>query len=379
MKVAVVIACDLFTQQSYGGKQCALSHVTLLQSIYGKENVRVFSFSVNKPDHVPENFFVYSTPKSNLQVAFLALRLRKVMGAGPEKEMMRELEAFQPDLLWVDSSQLGRLLRRKWKIPTVVFFHNMEQLYAKNKVLHQSVVYLPSYWASTYNESVAVRKSDRCICLNERDGKLLHKLYNRTPEFYLPIYFEDTVGNREQQKEKKVPAKNLLFVGSKFPPNVQGITWFVENVMPKLPEFHLKIVGRDFETLRDQLTRDNVEVVGGVTDLSRYYMDAAAMVMPILYGDGMKVKTAEAMMYGKMIFASPEALVGYDALDVPEIFLCENAEDFEKKIRSALSEKQETLTCHDDVRDFFVEHYTLDAQKTRLESFIKELMQQHSF
>lgn len=31
MKVAIIVACDLFTQHSYGGKQCALSHITILK------------------------------------------------------------------------------------------------------------------------------------------------------------------------------------------------------------------------------------------------------------------------------------------------------------------------------------------------------------
>lgn len=80
--------------------------------------------------------------------------------------------------------------------------------------------------------------------------------------------------------------------------------------MPQLPECVLEIVGKGFEELKNQLTRSNVKVIGGVDSLEPYYENAAAVVMPILYGDGMKVKTAEAMMYGKVIFASEEALEG---------------------------------------------------------------------
>ncbi len=43
-----------------------------------------------------------------------------------------------------------------------------------------------------------------------------------------------------------------------------------------------------------------------------YYYKHAAVILPIKYGAGMKVKTAEAMMYGRTIFASDEALEGYD-------------------------------------------------------------------
>lgn len=34
MKVAIIVACDLFTKHSYGGKQCALGHVKLLEELF---------------------------------------------------------------------------------------------------------------------------------------------------------------------------------------------------------------------------------------------------------------------------------------------------------------------------------------------------------
>ena len=144
-----------------------------------------------------------------------------------------------------------------------------------------------------------------CICLSARDGALLEKLYRRHADMMLPICMEDKLSkNIIKEGKEEHGGKNLLFVGSKFPPNVQGITWFVENVMPKLPECTLTIVGKGFEELKEQLTRKNVIVIGGVDSLDPYYENAAAVVMALLYGDGLKVKTAEAMMYGKVIFAS---------------------------------------------------------------------------
>lgn len=36
------------------------------------------------------------------------------------------------------------------------------------------------------------------------------------------------------------------------------------------------------------------------------------MVMPIFSGSGMKVKTAEALMYGKFLIGTKEAFEGYE-------------------------------------------------------------------
>jgi hypothetical protein len=43
--------------------------------------------------------------------------------------------------------------------------------------------------------------------------------------------------------------KYLLFVGSAFYANLEGITWFVKEVLPKI-DFNLAIVGRDFEKFK---------------------------------------------------------------------------------------------------------------------------------
>ena len=100
-----------------------------------------------------------------------------------------------------------------------------------------------------------------------------------------------------------------------FSPNYDGIKWFAENVMTELKDYHLIIVGKDFEQKKDELENVNVHVVGTVESLEKYYYSENIMVMPIFYGDGMKIKTAEAMMYGKIILASDEALEGYEVTE----------------------------------------------------------------
>lgn len=369
MKAAIVIACDIFTAQSFGGKQCALSHLSLLQQVLGKENVRAYSFSINVPAVIPEGMVVYPAFKNNLSVAFAALRRRKVISLSVEKTLYRDLQEFAPDILWIDSSQLGRLLRHRFNIPTVVFFHNVEQMYAKNKVVHEGLVYLPSFWASRYNETLATQLAQTLVCLNERDSATLKQLYGRDADAFLPINFTDSFDDDKRKSTVPQP-KQLLFVGSNFPPNVKGITWFVENVMPDLPDFTLLIVGRGFETLRGTLQQSNVTVLGGVDELSPYYYASAAMVMPILYGDGMKVKTAEAMMYGKTIFATDEALEGYDVDNISGIIRCNT----EKAFVSAIVNFFNSSKCsffQPDVRELFLKKYETGVLRTQMEELLR--------
>jgi hypothetical protein len=220
--------------------------------------------------------------------------------------------------------------------------------------------------ATCSNEKIAIKYSDKVINLNERDANLLEAEYGRKFDKIIPILFDDCF---DEEKNRNAEDKGfLLFVGALFGPNVEGIRWFVDNVMPesKLP---LKIVGRDFEKLSNELTRNNVEVIGTVDDLSVYYNESLAMVMPIPYGDGMKVKTAEAMMYGKTILASTEALEGYLYDDVEGIFCCNSQEEYLDIINNHADRLKR---FSQSVRDNFVKNYKLDTYVNVLREVIYE-------
>ena len=199
---------------------------------------------------------------------------------------------------------------------------------------------------------------DSVICLTERDNKILQETYNLSCDAVIPMTYQDEFEDKilPNTKNNCCDTKELLFIGSYFPPNYDGIKWFVENVMSKLTEYTLLIIGRNFETRKNELQRENVKVIGTVDNLASFYRLNAAMVMPILYGDGMKTKTAEAMMYGKTIFASDEALVGYDIETIKGIYRCNTASEYITKIQEVY-QKETTIGYIEDVRNQFLKKY----------------------
>ena len=77
--------------------------------------------------------------------------------------------------------------------------------------------------------------------------------------------------------------------------------------MSLLVNAEILIIGKGFETLKNDLECDNVKVIGTVEDVSEYFYRADFVIAPIFEGSGMKLKTAEALMYGKTIFGTTEA------------------------------------------------------------------------
>ncbi len=102
-----------------------------------------------------------------------------------------------------------------------------------------------------------------------------------------------------------------LLLGPLVTANEETFTWFRENVSP-----HIKcqtiIAGKEFEKYKEEWSNENVKVIGYVEDLAKLYRNACCAAIPLFSGEGMKIKTGEALMYGKYIFGTDEDFVGYD-------------------------------------------------------------------
>ncbi len=114
--------------------------------------------------------------------------------------------------------------------------------------------------------------------------------------------------------------RRLVFIGVlDYRPNVDGIEWFVEHVMPPLrcrvAGARLSIVGRNpTRRVLELRHRDGVDVVGSVDDVRVHLRQAAAVIAPLRIARGMQNKVLEAMAAARAVVCSPAAFEGIDAV-----------------------------------------------------------------
>lgn len=308
--------------------------------------------------------------RGNIQSAVAAMQGCKCCTKANEKKIWKYIDAIRPEIIYLDTSKLGHMakkLKKKYGSKILVFFHNVESDYSQNLIKNRGKQYLLSYWASLGNEKKAVRYADKMICLTEKDSNRINELYGRRPDEIIPISFADSYDESRCTIRRE---NGLLFIGSLFPPNYDGIKWFVEEIMDKIPEQMLTIVGKDFEK-KTELERENVKVVGTVEHLEDYYYAYPVIVMPILYGAGMKVKTAEAMMYGKVILATDEALEGYNVSEADGVYKCNTQEEFIAAIRRVFCEPIDFKNSK--IRKKFLTFYEYRVIQKQFEKLIKSL------
>lgn len=275
--------------------------------------------------------------------------------------------------IFVDGSNLGRLaleIKRRFPLVEVIsFFHNVEARFfwgAFRSTL--SLRALSVVAANFFAERLAVRWSDKCICLNERDSLLLKRLYGRGATHISAMALEDKQPIGKFVVASEAHESFALFVGGKFYANQEGILWFVKYVVPLL-DIKVCVVGRGLESLRDELeVPGKVEVIGGVRDLSSWYANAKFVIAPIFDGSGMKTKVAEALMHGKRIVGTPEAFSGYEDIISQAGWVCETRDQFVSAIINASEEITESFDM--GLRRIYEERYSMAAATLRMKKIL---------
>nr|WP_199065541.1 glycosyltransferase [Chromobacterium sp. ASV5] len=265
--------------------------------------------------------------------------------ASSMKKVKKIVSSKEFDCVFLDTSYYGWIAKFCHKIgmPCVAMIHNVEFDFELSRLKMGQLHYLPSFASAVMNEFLTLRHADAVITLHSADSKRLETLYGQPAKFSWPVLMRDSLSSIAQHPPSNSNKKNILFVGTSFYGNMEAVLFYVKEVIPLISNelnFEFQIIGRGFENFKEiENYHSSIKVYGKVDDVASFYANAHMVVAPIFSGAGMKVKIAEAMMYGKPVVASEFALIGYEgSIDEDNLVVCKTSEDFviqsERLIRS---------------------------------------------
>ena len=174
----------------------------------------------------------------------------------------------------------------------------------------------------------AISIADMTLVVSPTETKLLQEL--------IPGAKVQIISNIHQNMPGPKPFSErdgILFIGGfRHPPNLDAITWYVENVLPilrkKAPQLITTIIGSNAPPSLQKFAAHDFVIAGFVEDVTDHYHHAKLSISPLRYGAGVKGKVNLSMQYGVPVVATSVSTEGMYLKDGVNVLVADSPEAF---------------------------------------------------
>jgi glycosyltransferase involved in cell wall biosynthesis len=160
-------------------------------------------------------------------------------------------------------------------------------------------------------------------------------------------------------------------------PNEEGAKWFIRDVWPLIkgeyPRVQLRLVGRESDGHLMALGADIVGL-GWLEDPSNEIASWSAMIVPIKFGGGTRIKIAEAFARKCPVVTTRIGAFGYNVDDGQEVLLADGAEEFASSCVRLLRNPQLGEALSERAHKRFLEEWTWDSFQNRVVAVMQECL-----
>lgn len=199
----------------------------------------------------------------------------------------------------------------------------------------------PIRWKSLTpgDEKRALEKAEIVWAINDRENEYFSDLIDTSRTGIKTV--SHLVTYHPVQCNDENCRKNLLMAAGDSRINIDGLNWFLEQVWPCISDAfedaRLIIAGSISKKL-DYLNQGNVEIYGIYQSPEEVYSMAACCINPMRYGTGLKIKTLEALSFGKRVITTSEGASGLEHFSGTGLIIENSAEAWISAIKKHFDE-----------------------------------------
>ncbi|MFT6070406.1 MAG: hypothetical protein ACJAT2_000794 [Bacteriovoracaceae bacterium] len=259
----------------------------------------------------------------------------------------KELAGKSYDILVLDALHLAACFYdgKKFNWPSevkrvVLREHNFEQELWYKAATEES--FLPFKLLLKFQAHLVRQFENKCLeevsaiaAISQEDLEEIKKIAPKTDLTLAPLGLDF---NNPLSKEAVIKGR-FLFVGKlDWPPNKDGLKWFLENVWAEVvqsnPSFELQVVGSGNGTwLEAYRGMKGLLIKGFIDDIDDAYGPAEFTLIPMRYGSGTRIKVIETYAKGRPIITTKMGIQGAD-LDDSKVLLAETREEWVELLNS---------------------------------------------
>lgn len=283
---------------------------------------------------------------------------------------VREMAArTRPDVMQIETFLMGQYRSAAAATPAVLDMHNVTWL------IWDRMVEVTSPWLrpAVRLQARRVRRDEIAVC--------------RSVDLCAPVSDADLVELRREAGDG-IPAvvvtpgvdcdlftpvtpveagPEILFVGSMgYAPNVDAAEYFCRDILPRIaavvPGVHVSIVGANPSPPVARLAADSrVTVTGFVPDVRPYYARAAAAVVPLRVGGGIRMKILEGMALGVPMVSTAVGAEGLGLVHDRDLLLADSPDAFAAAVIRLLREPDVRRRLAAQARETAVRRFSWEA------------------
>lgn len=283
------------------------------------------------------------------------------------------------DFIWINELDYAYLALKSLKYPIHVILDVVDlrsQLRLVLKKIYPFVGMKFDYTSNLKLEIELMKKFDTIIVTSQEEMAIVkpsipsHKLH------LIPYTVEITDTNQQMIPYLSRNFKyDLLFVGTHYAPNAEGINFFLNCILPIIlreqPNIKLAIAGKVIELLQlDPALNQNVFGLGFIPDLTEIYLTSKLVICPLLSGSGTKIKLQEAMTYAIPIVTTKCGASGLSLKDGINAFITDEPEVYAERILNLLKEPKLAQQLSEEVALTFESEYSNSAIYSKLDAML---------
>ena len=282
-----------------------------------------------------------------------------------DEAMSPEIDAFMKDLLsrrhydvvWAEYIFNSRpLLSVPEGTVKVLDTHNA---FTFKRQMYEAVGYKNYQYALKKNvEAEGLKRADWVVAIQEEEERFFREI--------APEVKHCTIGENMPEREPYVAqGKNVLFLGSYYVVNREGVSHFIRNIWPRVkklqPDAVLQLAGTICRHVPDS---DDYVKLGFVEDLEECYRQARVVINPVHYGTGLNIKTIEALSYAKPLVSHGVGVRGLSS-DFPIARVEEDDEAFAQAVAEILADDEKALELSRNTGEFMKRYREKNRQAMR--------------
>nr|WP_307613396.1 glycosyltransferase [Pseudarthrobacter sp. W1I19] len=264
---------------------------------------------------------IFETVRRIIFPATMARRMQHSLFRNPDLEaIIRGADVI--DLQWAETGSLVRRIRRiNPDAKVICTWHDVlsQRFMRARQASNGTIKKLRWSWAigvARVFERRILQEADALVVLSEKDAALVNSGAAEV------MVVEPPLATEALAKTDRHPGPaNILFVANLARwENEQGLSWFLDEVLPKIRQQHpsvtVKVAGTGIlPHVQAAADRADIHLLGFVADLAPLYAEATLVVVPLHLGAGVKFKVVEALLAGVPVVTTPVGAEGIGHAD----------------------------------------------------------------